>query len=144
VAVVTFARDRGDVILPPTASVELAQRRLAEIVTGGRTPLAEGLVVASDLVARERTRDPQRRPLMLLLTDGRATHGRDAVPRAMATAEHLAGKSVASVVIDCEARAGVRLGLAREVARSLRAEYLDLGEIAAGTLTEIARERGVA
>jgi len=102
------------------------------------------MVVASDLVARERTRDPQRRPLMLLLTDGRATHGRDAIPKALSVAEHLAGQSISSVVIDCEARRGIRLGLARQVARSLRAEYLDLGEIAASTLTGIARERGVA
>ena len=144
VAVVTFARDRAQVVLPPTGSVELAQRRLADVATGGRTPLAEGLAMAADLVLRERTRDPQRRPLVLLLTDGRATAGADAVPRALAAAGHVARQGIASVVVDCESTRGIRLRLAREVARALGAEYLDLGEIAAGALSGLVRERGVA
>jgi magnesium chelatase subunit D len=144
VAVVTFARDRAQVVLPPTGSVELAQRRLADVATGGRTPLAEGLVVAADLVLRERTRDPQRRALVLLLTDGRATAGADAVPRALAAAGHVARQGIASVVVDCESTRGIRLRLARDVAAALGAEYLDLGEIAAGALSGLVRERGVA
>jgi len=144
VAVVTFARDRAQVVLPPTGSVELAQRRLADVATGGRTPLAEGLAVAADLVRRERTRDPQRRALVLLLTDGRATAGADAVPRALAAAGHVARQGIASVVVDCESTRGIRLRLARDLARALGAEYLDLGEIAAGALSGLVLERGVA
>ena len=144
VAVVTFARDRAQVVLPPTGSVELAQRRLADVATGGRTPLAEGLAVAADLVLRERTRDPQRRALVLLLTDGRATAGAGAVPRALAAAGHVARQGIASVVVDCESTRGIRLRLARDVARALGAEYLDLGEIAAGALSGLVLERGVA
>jgi magnesium chelatase subunit D len=144
VAVVTFARDRAQVVLPPTSSVELAQRRLTDVGTGGRTPLAEGLAVAADLVLRERTRDPQRRALLLLLTDGRATAGAEAVPRALAAAGHVARQGIASVVVDCESPRGIRLRLARDVARALAAEYLDLGDIAAGALSGVVRDRGVA
>jgi magnesium chelatase subunit D len=144
VAVVTFARHRADVILPPTGSVELAQRRLTDIATGGRTPLAEGLVAAADLVLRERTRHPQRRALVVVLTDGRATAGAGAVPRALAAGAHVARRGIASVVVDCESGRGIRLGLARDVARALGAEYLHLGDIAADALTGVVRDRGVA
>jgi magnesium chelatase subunit D len=139
VAVVTFAGDRARLVLPPTASVELAQRRLAEVPTGGRTPLAEGLAEVAGLVRRQRARDPQRRPLLVLLTDGRATHGERPLQRASAAAAHCALEEISSVVIDCERRSVVRLGLARELAATLRAEYLDLGDVAADALSGVVR-----
>ena len=144
VAVVTFARDRAQVVLPPTGSVELAQRRLADVATGGRTPLAEGLAVAADLVLRERTRDPaaaspgaaaDRRPCDRRRRCGPAGPGRRRSRRTT---------GIASVVVDCESTRGIRLRLARDVARALGAECLDLGEIAAGALSGLVRERGVA
>ncbi|HEX8969943.1 VWA domain-containing protein, partial [Oryzihumus sp.] len=139
VAVVTFAGDRARLVLPPTSSVELAQRRLAEVPTGGRTPLAEGLAEVAGLVRRQRARDPQRRALLVLLTDGRATHGEQPLQRASAAAAHCAAEGLASVVVDCEKRSVVRLGLARELAATLRAEYLDLGDVAADALSGVVR-----
>ncbi|MGQ0574626.1 MAG: VWA domain-containing protein, partial [Pseudonocardia sp.] len=73
VGLVTFRAGGAEVALPPTSSVPAAQARLAELRTGGRTPLAEGLLRARRLLVTERLRDPLRRPLLVLLTDGRAT-----------------------------------------------------------------------
>ncbi len=129
VAVVTFARDHGQILLPATASVELARARLDAAATGGRTPLAEGLTVAGDLVRRERAKDPMRRPLLVVLTDGRATHGPDAIPRSRAAAARIAGMGVTSVVLDCESPRGVRLHLARDLAAVLGARLLPLADI---------------
>ena len=72
VGLITF-RDKGaELVLPPTSSVENAARRLDAIQTGGRTPLAAGLAKAVQVINTERLRDPLRRPLVLLITDGRA------------------------------------------------------------------------
>ncbi|MGN6635328.1 MAG: VWA domain-containing protein [Oryzihumus sp.] len=139
VAVVTFGGDRARLVLPPTSSVELAQRQLAEVPTGGRTPLAEGLAEVAALVRRQRARDPQRRPLLVLLTDGRATHGQQPLQRASAAAARCAAEGICAVVVDCEKRSVVRLGLARELAATLRAEYLDLGHVAADALSGVVR-----
>ncbi len=144
VAVVTFAGPGATLVLPPTGSVELAERRLSDVATGGRTPLAEALATTGALVLRERGREPHRRALVVLLTDGRATYGGDAVRRALSAAAHVAAQDISSVVIDCENPRGIRLGLARDLAGALKAEYLDLGELAAGTLSGVVRERGVA
>ncbi len=144
VAVVTFAGSGATVVLPPTGSVELAERRLSEVATGGRTPLAEALAATGTLVLRERSREPHRRPLVVLLTDGRATYGDHAVHKAHSAASVIARQGISSVVIDCETSRGIRLGLARELASALAAEYLDLGDVAAGTLTGVVRDRGVA
>jgi len=68
VAVCTFAGEDADVVLPPTDSVTLAARHLKEIPTGDRTPLADGLRTAGDVLARA---DPDV-GVVVLVTDGRA------------------------------------------------------------------------
>jgi magnesium chelatase subunit D len=144
VGLVTFAGASATVALPPTGSVETAVRRLESLPTGGRTPLAEGLLQADDVLRIAAIRDPRRRPLLVLVTDGRATHGDQAFARARQTAGRLAQRGIATVVVDCEPRRGVRLGLAAELAADLGAEYLDLGDVAAGNLIRTVTERKAA
>ncbi|MEV4265456.1 magnesium chelatase subunit D family protein [Kribbella sp. NPDC049584] len=144
VGLVTFAGAAATVALPPTGSVETAVRRLESLPTGGRTPLAEGLLQAAEVLRIAAIRDPRRRPLLVLVTDGRATHGDNAFVRARQSAGWLAERGIATVVVDCEPHRGVRLGLAAELAADLGAEYLDLGDVAAGNLVRTVTERKVA
>ncbi|MEV6286975.1 VWA domain-containing protein [Kribbella sp. NPDC051770] len=144
VGLVTFARATATVALPPTGSVETAVRRLESLPTGGRTPLAEGLLQTAEVLRIAAIRDPRRRPLLVLVTDGRATYGESAFSRAQQAAEWIGAQGISTVVVDCEPRRGVRLGLAAELATSLRAEYLDLGEVAAGNLVSAVNERSAA
>jgi len=144
VGLVTFAGAAATVALPPTGSVETAVRRLESLPTGGRTPLAEGLLQTAEVLRIAAIRDPRRRPLLVLVTDGRATHGDKAFPRARQAAGWLAQQGIATVVVDCEPHRGVRLGLAAELAADLGAEYLDLGDVAAGNLVRTVTERRVA
>jgi magnesium chelatase subunit D len=144
VGLVTFAGAAATVALPPTGSVETAVRRLESLPTGGRTPLAEGLLQAAEVLRIAGIRDPRRRPLLVLVTDGRATHGVNAFARARQSAGWLAERGIATVVVDCEPHRGVRLGLAAELAADLGAEYLDLGDVAAGNLVRTVTERKVA
>ena len=136
VGLVTFRGAGAELALPPTSSVEAAARRLTSLATGGRTPLAAGLAKAARVLATERLRDPRRRPLLVVVTDGRATSGSDAdLSRAAAM---LAG--VASVVVDCEASI-LRLGLAERLAVQLRATLFRLDELEAGPgLAGVARQ----
>jgi magnesium chelatase subunit D len=128
VGLVTFRGTGAELALPPTSSVEAAARRLTSLATGGRTPLAAGLARAARVLAAERLRDPRRRALLVVVTDGRATSGSDAdLTRAAAM---LAG--VASVVVDCEASI-LRLGLAERLAVQLGATLFCLDELEAGT-----------
>ncbi|MTE12869.1 VWA domain-containing protein [Nocardia sp. CT2-14] len=138
VAVITMRGQAAELVLPPTSSVDIAVRRLTDLRTGGKTPLAQGLLKARDLIRRERTRDPHRRPLLVLLTDGRATGGADPVPRALTAARLLANDAVTSMVVDCE-RGMIRLGLARDVAAELRGGYLQLGELTGESVADAVR-----
>ncbi|WP_433762151.1 VWA domain-containing protein [Nocardia sp. CA-135398] len=138
VAVITVRGMEAELVLPPTSSVDIAVRRLSGIRTGGKTPLAAGLLKAREVVHRERVRDPRRRPMLVLLTDGRATGGVDPVPRARAAANLLAAEAITSIVVDCE-RGMIRLGLAADLARTLRAGYLQLAELTGDSVADIVR-----
>jgi magnesium chelatase subunit D len=138
VGLITFRAGEATLALPPTSSVDIAAARLDELPAGGRTPLAEGLLKAADTLRLEHVRDPRRRPLLVVVTDGRATHGADSLARAHEMAAHLADTGVSSVVIDCET-GRFRLGLAHQLAEHLMAEYVPLGEVSAAALTDVVK-----
>ncbi|HVQ84888.1 MAG TPA: magnesium chelatase subunit D family protein [Mycobacterium sp.] len=138
VAVITFRQRDARLLLPPTSSAHIAGRRLARFDTGGKTPLAEGLLAARELIVRERARDRARRPLVVVLTDGRATVGPDPLGRSRIAAARLLAEGAAAVVVDCET-SHVRLGLARQLASQLGAPTVRLEQLHADHLTRAVR-----
>ncbi|MEV0379391.1 VWA domain-containing protein [Nonomuraea sp. NPDC050643] len=125
VGLITFRGRGAELALPPTSSVEAGAARLRSLPTGGRTPLAAGLVRAAEVLRVERLRDPARRPLLVLVTDGRTTFAETtAVERAAALLD-----GTAAVVVDCE-HGPVRLGLAGRLAMRLRARLVPLDSLA--------------
>jgi magnesium chelatase subunit D len=140
VGLVTFRGTDADLALPPTWSVEAAAARLTDLPTGGRTPLAAGLLRAHDVLRVERVRDPQRRPLLVVVTDGRATgvRGGTALADSHAAAGLLAATGVAAVVVDCET-GPVRLGLAATLGALLGGRTLRMAELSADSLAATVR-----
>ncbi len=138
VAVVALRGSTATVVVPPTRSVSIALRGLSGVTTGGRTPLAEGLIEATTLVERARHTDPRRRPLVVVLTDGRATSGPDSLARSAAAAARLRARGVGSVVIDCE-HGTIRLGLARTLAGHLGGGYVAIDEVTADSVAGAVR-----
>src|SRR5512142_1392058 len=70
VGLIVFQKDRATLVLPPTNSVQLAQRALADIPVGGKTPLSAGLYLTQQVLQREKILHPDVAPLVILLTDG--------------------------------------------------------------------------
>jgi len=135
VGVIAFRGPLADVLLPPTRSVELADRTLRELPTGGRTPLAHALVTAGALLRRAR---PEVPALLVLVSDGKAnvplpdTTG-DPWQQTLAAARELAGEGLPALVLDADA-GFVRMGRATELAQALGAECLPLDGLSAETL----------
>jgi magnesium chelatase subunit D len=138
VAVITFRQQEARLLLPPTSSAHIAGRRLGRFDTGGKTPLAEGLLAARELIVREKARDRARRSLVVVLTDGRANAGPDPLGRSRTAAARLVAEGAAAVVVDCET-SYVRLGLADELARQLGAPVVRLEQLHADHLTRAVR-----
>ncbi|GAV41989.1 putative cobaltochelatase [Streptomyces acidiscabies] len=139
VGLVTFRGTSGDLALPPTSSVDAAAARLESLPTGGRTPLAAGLLKAHDVLRVERLRDPARRALVVVVTDGRATGGPEPVALAGRAARLFAADGVASVVVDCES-GPVRLGLAGQLAGELGGTAVTLDELRADSIAGLVKD----
>ncbi|AYG83667.1 Magnesium-chelatase 38 kDa subunit [Streptomyces hundungensis] len=139
VGLITFRGKEAELALPPTSSVDAAAARLETLPTGGRTPLAAGLLRAHDVLRVERLRDPSRRPLLVVVTDGRATGGPEPVALAGRAARLHAAEGIASVVVDCESGM-VRLGLAGELARELGGSAVTLDELRADSIAGLVKD----
>ncbi len=137
VGLVTFRGGGAELALPPTWSVEAAAARLTDLPTGGRSPIAAGLLRAHETLRVERVRDPRRRPLLVVVTDGRATgeRGTDHLGQAHRAAGLLHAAGTASVVVDCES-GYVQLGLAQVLGAHLGAQTMRLEDLAAESLVQ--------
>jgi magnesium chelatase subunit D len=138
VGLITFRGEDAALALPPTSSVDVAAKCLADLRTGGRTPLAAGLLRAAETLRVERVRDPKRRPLVVVVTDGRATAGPRPHDDACAAARRVGSLGVAAVVVDVEDGA-VRLGLAPLIAGHMGALSLRLEELDAAGFSGVVR-----
>ncbi|MFF2408427.1 putative cobaltochelatase [Streptomyces sp. NPDC058092] len=139
VGLITFRGKDAEVVLPPTSSVDAAAARLEMLPTGGRTPVAAGLLKAHDVLRVERLRDPSRRPLLVVVTDGRATGGPEPVALAARAARLHEVEGTASVVVDCES-GPVRLGLAGSLARDLGGTAVTLDELRAESIAGLVKD----
>jgi magnesium chelatase subunit D len=134
VGLIAFAGSGARLILPPTSSVDLAQRRLSRLTVGGRTPLAAGLDLAHQTVLRQggsSNGEPtlELAPLLVLLTDGRASAapgGLDPWGAALAAARRVRRAGIASAVVDADGP-GFHLGLSQSLAGALGAPLLRPG-----------------
>lgn len=142
VGLVVFQKDRSTLILPPTNSVQLAQRALADIPVGGKTPLSAGLFLAHEVIRKERILHPDVMPLIILLTDGAGNVSMSKLPpqeESHRIAEGIAEDGIRCVVINME-HAAFDQGLAQSLADHLEGPCYTLNELKAETLYQAVRE----
>jgi magnesium chelatase subunit D len=136
VALVTFSGDSAREVLSATASVEVARNRLGDLVTGGETPLADGIALGLRLA--ERSIGDRTDALLVLLTDGRATGRPDALDRALEAAAAVRRSRVPALVVDCET-GRQRLGLAARLAGAMGARHAPVADLDPAHLTRTIR-----
>jgi Mg-chelatase subunit ChlD len=146
VGLVVFQKDRATLVLSPTNSVELAKRALADIPVGGKTPLSAGLLMAHQVIQKERIVHPEVMPLVILLTDGAGNVAMSTMTpqeEAHRIAEQIADDEIRSVVINME-HAAFDQGLAQTLAEYLNSPCYTLNELKAETLYQAVRDEMVA
>jgi magnesium chelatase subunit D len=141
VGLVVFQKDRALTVLPPTNSIQLAQKALSDIPVGGKTPLSAGLTLAMETLLRERTVHPEVLPLMILLTDGAGNVSMGELPpqeEALLVADRIRESDLRAVVINME-HAAFDQGLANSLAERLGAPCYTLHELKAEHLYRTVR-----
>ena len=140
VALAAFRKDRAEILLPVTRSIDLAQQRLQKLPTGGRTPLAKGLMLTLQMIYSESIKDKDIIPLLILITDGKVNDRDSETPYkdVINISKEVAKKNIPGIVIDTEAGA-FPLGIAKEIAEHMKAEYIKVHELKAKEIVDIVR-----
>ena len=153
VGMVAFRGNRADVLLPLCSSVDLAYKRLKELPTGGRTPLAAGLEKGLNLLTAEKRKDEGVIPVLVLISDGRANVSssyKDIKMELLALAEHARTEGVQVIVIDTEevskSFVKMQLGYCRDIAANSGGRYYPIADLTPQVVHDIViqeRERSV-
>ncbi len=142
VGLIAFRKKQAEVLLPVTRSVDFAQKKLAAMPTGGKTPLAQGLLKTEDVLDMLYRQDPTQDPVVILITDGRATSplGKDTNPvaDALEEAKRIGKRHLPVAVIDTES-GFIKLGLAKKLAQAMGASYFQVDKISEEQLLHIWR-----
>ena len=140
VGLIAFRKESAEVLLPFTRSVERAERLLASMPTGGKTPLAHGLRMAYTMCDRLLRAHREERIQIICITDGRATSGNseDPVAESKQWARILGTLPVDCIVIDTET-GFIKLGLAKELCKLMNGSYYAMDTISADRILRVSR-----
>ena len=140
VGLIVFRKDSAEVLLPFTRSVERAERLLASMPTGGKTPLAQGLRMAYTLCDRLLRAHRAERIQIICITDGRATSGdsEDPVAESKQWARILGTLPVDCIVINTET-GFIKLGLAKELCKLMNGSYYAMDSITSDSILSVSR-----
>lgn len=136
VGVIAFKGKEAQVLLEVTRSVDLAQKCLAHLPTGGKTPLAAGLMKAYDLLKALKAKEPDIMTYLVIVSDGKANvplHSNEAIKDALFLAEKLKQEKIQFLVLDTET-GFIQLQLAKALAEALKAQYVKLEEISSSKI----------
>jgi len=143
VGMIAFKGKEAELILPPCSSVDLALSRLRELPTGGKTPLSAGLSKGLQLLQGELRKDEETKPMMVLISDGRANVGmggkiKDEIIEISEKSKQL---GVHTIVIDTEVVESsfmdMRLGYCREIAETAGGKYYPISGLSPEALYNI-------
>ncbi|RDY25028.1 VWA domain-containing protein [Romboutsia maritimum] len=134
ISLITFRNDKGEVILPPTTSVERGYKLLEIMETGGKTPLNLGISKGYEVIKRELRKNPHLLPLMIIITDGKGniSINKDLKPKQelMEIASSIREqRKINSMVIDIEKSGLMSFGIAKELAKNIGAEYIKIDDL---------------
>lgn len=143
VGLIAFRKDRAELLLGITRSVELAQKKLADLPTGGKTPLAAGLDLAYEVIMGLKMREPEISPTIVLVSDGRASgkKNKNSNPfaEALHSAERIGNQKIHTIILDTE-NGFIRFHLCHKLNEKLKGTLLTMEELRAEGIVEAVTE----
>ncbi|MFC1669284.1 magnesium chelatase subunit D family protein [Spirochaetota bacterium] len=146
VAMVAFRGKEGHVLLPPTSGVDLAKKLLVNLPTGGKTPLAAGIMKSISLIKNEKRKDPTVVPMLVLLSDGRSNisivEGADPMGEIEKLGQLAQEEGIHSIVVDSEVTRqqkfkGFTFEFAKDIAGFFNAKYFRLDQLNESTIGNV-------
>lgn len=139
VGMIAFRRDRAELLLGITRSVDLAQKKLKELPTGGKTPLAAGLDLAYEVIMGLKMRELDIAPTLVLVSDGRASgkkqQGSNPFADALASAQRIGNQKIKTIILDTE-NDFIRFHLCAQLNEKMNGTLLTMEELRAEGIVE--------
>lgn len=142
VGLVSFRKKDAEVLLNITRSVDMAQKCLRDLPTGGKTPLAAGLLKGYQVIKNEQRKNQDMLPILVLVSDGRtnaALMAGNPFTEALEMGRRIAGEGIQTIVVDTEVDF-IKLGLAKQLAAAMGARYYRIEDLEADVLAEAVRD----
>lgn len=142
VGLVSFRKKDAEVLLNITRSVDMAEKCLRDLPTGGKTPLAAGLLKGYQVIKNEQRKNKDLLPILVLVSDGRtnaALMAGDPFTEAQEMGRRIAGEGIQTIVVDTEVEF-IKLGLAKQLAAAMGARYYRIEDLEADVLAEAVRD----
>ncbi|MCD7979386.1 MAG: VWA domain-containing protein [Fusobacterium sp.] len=142
VGMVSFRRDKAEELLPITRSIDLAQKKLEKLATGGKTPLAEGIAKAYTIIKNEMRKDKEVVPLIVFLSDGKgnfSASGKDPVKESLEMAEKIKNEGIRAIVIDTE-EGFIKLEMAKTLSEVMKADYYKLENLRSEDMLKLIKD----
>lgn len=136
VGLIAFRKQSAELILGITRSIDLAQKELVSLPTGGRTPLEAGLNLACDVIKAARIKDREMIPVIVLVSDGKATYSKnskDPFQSALKSAARVKSEKIKAIVIDAD-QSFIKLHLSEKIADAMGADLFEIEDLRAQTL----------
>ncbi|MFN4196581.1 MAG: AAA family ATPase [Caldimicrobium sp.] len=145
VSMIVFRKDKAEIVLPLTSSLELAKKRLEEIPTGGKTPLSAALLEAYKLIRSIMRKFPKSRILVILITDGKANvslSGGSVLEELQKICLVLRGiPYVDYIIIDTEKKGIIRSDYAKNLALWLSAQYFSIEALKSEIISNLVKKQ---
>ena len=142
VGLISFRKKEAEVLLNITRSVDMAQKCLRDLPTGGKTPLAAGLLKGYEVIKNEQRKNEDLLPILVLVSDGRtnaALMDGDPFSEAKEIGQRISAAGIQTIVVDTEVDF-IKLGLAKELAACMNARYYRIEDLAADVLADAVRD----
>ncbi len=142
VGLIAFRKKEAEVLLNITRSVDMAEKHLKALPTGGKTPLSAGLLKGYEMIKIAQKKNPDMLPIIVLVSDGRtnaAINGGEPLDEALEVANKIQMEGIRSIVVDTE-QDFIKLEIAKDIAQALGARYYKLEELEGEQLAEAVRQ----
>ena len=144
IGLIAFKGNTAELLLPPTNSVEMGQKLLEELPTGGKTPLSAGLYKAYEVAKTNLYKEPNISPLLIIISDGKGnvSMGEE---KSLVEVQKMAAlireeERIKTLVIDVEKDGFITFGLAQKLAQTLGGDYYKIDDLKADTLVQAVKQ----
>ena len=139
VGMITFRGRDAQVVLPFTSSVELAERCLRDLPTGGRTPLSQAFLKSYEVVKSAMRKDPDMIPVVIFLSDFKpnVAVSKDYLEEIYQICERFVEEGINVILIDTEVDSFIKIGIGKMIGERFGFPYYHLDKLTPEGILEL-------